>query len=316
MKGQELNTDIIDYSNYTIHIVDDSPLIITALTNILKPMNFNVNSSVNGEEALKSIHLNLPNLIILDIEMPVMNGYETISNIKRDRRTKHIPVIFLTSITKPDSIKKIFDLGASDYITKPFIVEEITARIEKEIRNIMLQNLLKEKMSKLAELLSIDSLTKTSNKMHMTSIIKRNLQKVRDKEIHSFFLMYVDIDNFDAFIRANGINATDATIKKVSMIIKRSIRDKDILAYWHGDKFMIYLNKVTNEAIDTIAKTIRENVSKASFSSNGHITCSICTGEITTNENVTTVIDRFQNSMKNSKETNKSSIVKIMDFCI
>ncbi|PHQ65873.1 MAG: diguanylate cyclase response regulator [Sulfurimonas sp.] len=316
MEGQELDINSIDYSKYTICIVDDSPLVISSLSDVLVPMNYTVHSSTNGKEALEAIHKNTPDLIILDVEMPVMDGYETITQIKENKKTKNIPVIFLTSVTKPDAIKKIFDLGASDYISKPFIVEEMLARIEKEIKNIMLQTLLKEKMSKLAELLSLDDLTKTSNKIHMTSVIKTNLQKIRDGQKKSFSLMYIDVDDFSAFIRANGINATDATIKKISMILKRSIRDKDILAHWHGDKFMIYFSETSREELDITAKAIRDKISKAPFGSNSHLTCSICMIEITTDENVTTIIEKIQKSMKDSKGRDRSSIVKIMDFDI
>jgi diguanylate cyclase (GGDEF)-like protein len=314
MEGQELDTNAIEYSKYTIHIVDDSPLVITALLNVLEPKNYIINSSSNGKEALKAINSNKPNLIILDVEMPVMDGYETITKLKENKKTKNIPVIFLTSLTKPDVIKKIFNLGASDYISKPFVVEEMLARIEKEIRNIMLQTLLKEKMSKLAELLSVDDLTKASNKMHITSIIKRNLKKIKDGQMKSFSLMYIDVDDFNAFIRVNGINASDATIKKIAMIIKRSIRDKDTLAHWHGDKFMICFTQISEEELDTTAKSIRDKISKAPFGSNGHLTCSICMVDITMDESVTRVIDRMQKSMKDSKTRNKSSIVKIIDF--
>ncbi|WP_373002078.1 PleD family two-component system response regulator [Sulfurimonas sp.] len=75
-----------------------------------------MNSSTNGKEALEAIN-NKPDLIILDIEMPIMNGYETITKLKESKKTQNIPVIFLTSPTKPNVIKKIFNLGASDYIS-------------------------------------------------------------------------------------------------------------------------------------------------------------------------------------------------------
>lgn len=77
----------------------------------------------------------------------------------------------------------LVDLCAADYICKPFVTEEILARVEKEIKNIMLQNMLKEKMSKLAEVLSLDNLTKASNKMHMTSVIKTRLRRLQEDKM-------------------------------------------------------------------------------------------------------------------------------------
>lgn len=316
MEVQDLNPNAIEYSKYTIHIVEDSPLVVRALLNILKQKNYKTNSSSNGKEALEAIDNNKPDLIILDIEMPIMNGYETITKLKENKKTKNIPVIFLTSLTKPDVIKRIFDLGAADYISKPFVAEEILARIEKEIKNIIFQTLLKEKMSKLAELLSIDPLTKTSNKMHMTSIINANLQKIQNRQKESFSLMYIDVDDFDDFVKTNDINAIEATIKKISMVIKRSIRDKDILAHWNADKFMIYFNNISKKELDITAKAIRDKISKTPFGSNSHLTCSICILDINTYNSVNTVIDRIQKSMKDSKARSKNSIVILMDFDI
>ncbi|WP_415398455.1 response regulator [Sulfurimonas sp. CS5] len=314
MEVQDLNPNVIEYSKYTIHIVEDSTLVVRALLNILKQKNYITNSSSNGKEALEAIDNNKPDLIILDIEMPIMNGYETITKLKENKKTKNIPVIFLTSLTKPDVIKRIFDLGAADYISKPFVAEEILARIEKEIKNIIFQTLLKEKMSKLAELLSIDPLTKTSNKMHMTSIINSNLQKIRNKQKESFSLMYIDVDDFDDFVKTNDINAIEATIKKISMVIKRSIRDKDILAHWNADKFMICFSNISKKELDMTAKVIRDKISKTPFGSNSHLTCSICILDINTYNSATTVIDRIQKSMKDSKARSKNSIVILMDF--
>ena len=85
--------------------------------------------------------------------MPVMDGYETIAMLKSDRKTADIPVIFHTTLREPEVIERLFNLGASDYISKPFIPLELFARIEKEIKTITLQNKLKEKMSILAETL-------------------------------------------------------------------------------------------------------------------------------------------------------------------
>ncbi|WP_294963557.1 response regulator [Sulfurimonas sp.] len=316
MQERNLDANDIEYSKYTIHIVDDSPLVITSLENILKPKKYIINSSSNGKEALEAISHKKPDLIILDIEMPVMNGYETIQKLKENKKTKNIPVIFLTALSKPDIIKKIFNLGASDYITKPFVVEEMLSRIEKEIKNIMLQTLLKEKMSKLAELLYVDPLTKASNKMHMTFLIKSKLQKIQNGQNKSFTLMYLDIDDFNNFIRVNGIDSNDSAIKKIAMIIKRSISDKDIVAHWHGDKFMICFYKISKEKIDVIAKDIRDKISKTLFNSSAHLTSSICIAQISKCENIATLIDRIENSMKDSKVTNRSSIVKIMDFAV
>ena len=176
----ETNTTQSNHDAYTIHLVDDSKVIIAGLTSVLEKEGYKVTFSINGRDAINSINENKPTLIILDVEMPIMDGYETIQLLKKDKNTANIPVIFHTTLTKPEIVKKLFKLGAADYLSKPFIPEELLARVEKEVKNITLQNKLKEKMSKLAEVLSIDPITKTSNRMHMNSMInaKINREKV------------------------------------------------------------------------------------------------------------------------------------------
>lgn len=313
MEPEVIDTDTIDYEKYTIHVVDDSPLMVTALLNVLQPKRYKVTSSTNGKNALESITKDIPDIIILDVEMPVMDGYETIQHLKKNKKTANIPVIFLTSLNKPDIIKKIFDLGASDYISKPFVEEEILARIKKEIKNIMLQDMLKEKMSKLAELLSIDKLTRVSNQIHMTSLINTSLEKIKVEKKGSFSLMYIDIDSFNYFVKKHGIALSDIALKKIAMIIKRSIRDKDKLARWNGDTFIILFQNIKEDELDVIAKSIRDNIAQTPFDSDKHLTCSISTLEITKDLNISNIIKKLQNSMQSLKKTQKSSIIKIID---
>lgn len=103
----------------TILVVDDSPDNLMLLSNLLKA-NYKVKVANSGEKALKIVHSeHKPDLILLDILMPEMDGYETLRRIKADQETKDIPVIFLTALTDAEDEKVGLGLGASDYITKP-----------------------------------------------------------------------------------------------------------------------------------------------------------------------------------------------------
>ncbi len=301
--------DTSDTKKHTIHIVDDSNLVIESLKMLLEENGYKIESSLNGKDALIAIEKNKPDLIILDVKMPVMDGQETIKHLKKSKSTKDIPVIFHTALDKPDVINNLFELGACDYIIKPFIAQELLARVKKELKNITLQNMLTEKISKLAEILSTDSLTKTSNKMHMTSIIKTKLQNLNVQKKGIFSLIYIDIDNFNNFIKINGINTLDITIKKISMIIKRSIRTKDILSHWNGDEFMVLFQHINEDELNKIACTIRDNIAKAPFGSNSHLSCSITITQILDTQDINEVLDMLQSRMKEIKKTNKNSII-------
>ena len=119
--------------NYNILIVDDVVENIQVAMNILKEDNYNFSFATNGEEALKLLKNNDFDLVLLDIMMPVMDGFEVMRRIKEDPRISDIPVIFLTAKTDIDSITKAFRLGAVDYITKPFHAEELLARVRTHL---------------------------------------------------------------------------------------------------------------------------------------------------------------------------------------
>lgn len=123
----------IDENPFKIMIVDDDPLVITALERLLFVKNYLFFSVNSGEKALQEVKEINPDLILLDIFMGGMNGYEVCQNLKGDRKVKNIPVIFLTSNTTPNDIVKGFRTGAVDYIVKPFQSEELIARLETHL---------------------------------------------------------------------------------------------------------------------------------------------------------------------------------------
>ncbi|MFA6190957.1 MAG: response regulator [Sulfurimonas sp.] len=290
-------------------MVDDSKVMIATLSSALEEKGYKVTFSLNGKDAIDWISNHKPSLIILDVEMPVMDGYETIKLLKADKETANIPVIFHTSLTKPEAIERLFNLGASDYITKPFIPVELFARIEKEINNIALQNKLQEKMSRLAEILAIDPLTKTSNKMHMTSIINAKLQKLANENRGVFSLMYIDIDNFNNFAKTHGIPESEIALKKCSMVFKRCIRDKDILSRWEADIFIILFPQIVNENLNKIATTIKENLEKVPFASHSNLSATISMVEVSESDTLNNILATLKIQNSKAKQQRKGSII-------
>ena len=116
-----------------ILIVDDIAENIKVLASILEAQNYNVKKALNGKIALRSIHSNPPDLILLDIKMPEMDGYEVCQQLKSEPQTKDIPIIFISALNEVFDKVKAFKIGAVDYITKPFQVEEVIARIESQL---------------------------------------------------------------------------------------------------------------------------------------------------------------------------------------
>lgn len=125
-----------------ILIVDDTPVNHKVLQEILTEQGYRISSAFNGEIALKSADAEPPNLILLDIVMPGMDGYEVCRVLKSNELTRHIPIIFISALTEVEDIVKAFQVGGVDYITKPFQMEEVLARVNTHLE---LQNAIREK---------------------------------------------------------------------------------------------------------------------------------------------------------------------------
>jgi len=139
-------------SKHNILIVEDSPQNIDLLVDILKP-DYKLSIVRNGEKALEHIFGgSIPDLILLDIVMPVMDGYEVCQKLKEEEKTKDIPVIFLSAKTKDDDIVKGFELGAEDYVTKPFNRTELLARVRTHLELKLVKDKIQRQLEQLKEL--------------------------------------------------------------------------------------------------------------------------------------------------------------------
>lgn len=128
--------------NFSILIVDDEPKNIQLLGSLLKEKKYEVEFATSGEETIEWIYSKPFDLVLLDIMMPGLDGYDVCAKIKSDITKKHIPIIFLTAKTESEDIVKGFEAGGSDYITKPFKTPELLARVKMHAEMKMLRGLI------------------------------------------------------------------------------------------------------------------------------------------------------------------------------
>lgn len=136
-------------SSATILIVDDTPANLRLLSRILDGAGYRIRPARNGQIALASAQSDPPDLILLDIMMPGMDGYEVCRQLKANPLTKHVPIIFISALDDVQGKVKSFELGGVDYITKPFQAEEVLARVDSHITIHQLQNSLREQVDEL-----------------------------------------------------------------------------------------------------------------------------------------------------------------------
>ena len=117
-----------------ILVIDDEEDYINLVKTIMEPLGYVISFASNGKEGMASIKNEIPDLVILDVNMPELDGYQLTEQIRRTAEIKHIPIILLTVRRKEDDKVKGLDLGADDYITKPFHPKELIARVETVLR--------------------------------------------------------------------------------------------------------------------------------------------------------------------------------------
>lgn len=123
-----------DFSQYNILMVDDVPLNLLVVTKMLSRFNFKIRTASNGVEALLKVDEEKPDLILLDILMPQMDGFETLSRLKANPDTADIRVVILSALNSTEDIVKGYNLGANDFITKPIIMEKLISCVADQLR--------------------------------------------------------------------------------------------------------------------------------------------------------------------------------------
>jgi len=237
---------------FTILIADDEKFNLDILASILSPL-YNILIARNGERALELAKQNTPDLILLDIIMPDMNGFEVITKLKESDHTVSIPVIFITGLTDPADEEQGFFLGAVDYITKPFNKAIVKARVNTHIKIV-------DQMRTIERLGLIDTLTKVSNRRGFDNRFEAEWgHSIREGNPLSFMIM--DIDKFknynDTYGHHQGDNALKAFAETAS---QTSSRANDFFARWGGEEFVMLLPNTDIYGAAEVAEKLRKNI--------------------------------------------------------
>ena len=129
-------TDIknIDLSKHTVLAVDDIPMNLLLISKILSRLNITISTATNGREALEFIEKNKPSLVLLDLMMPEIDGYEVLRRLRENPETKDLRVVILSALNSNEDIVKGFNMGANDFITKPIILEKLTSCVVTQLQ--------------------------------------------------------------------------------------------------------------------------------------------------------------------------------------
>jgi diguanylate cyclase (GGDEF)-like protein len=236
----------------TILIVDDERTNIQILDNALGN-EYNILAAMSGEQAIAVAVESLPCLILLDIILPDISGYDVCKALKSNKLTKHIPVIFVTAQSLPEDELKGLELGAIDYFRKPFLVPLIKVRIRNQIELV-------QKTAVLEQLAWIDGLTGISNRR---AFDKRYFEacKYAIRNKRSICLIILDIDFFKQYNDHYGHAQGDVVLQQVARAIAQvASRPLDLVARYGGEEFVILLTDSSEKEGALLAEKVREKI--------------------------------------------------------
>jgi two-component system, cell cycle response regulator len=249
-----------------ILVVDDHPDNVEIINARLSSRGFNIETASNGQEALEMVQANPPQLILLDVMMPLMDGYEVSRRIKNDDALPYIPIILVTARDSTADKVEGLDAGADDYLTKPINFPELEARVRSMLRIKRLQDELDEKNRELEEVnrrlrkLSItDGLTELFNHRHVHELLHEEFERTR-RNGDPMSVAMLDLDRFKAVNDTYGHPTGDVILYETARILKETAREIDMVGRYGGEEFIAILPDTDEDAAAQFAERVRQAV--------------------------------------------------------
>jgi diguanylate cyclase (GGDEF)-like protein len=254
-----------------ILVVDDHEDNVELLRARLEAWGYRVETAMDGQQALDVVDASPPDLILLDVMMPSIDGNEVARRIKQNPRLPFIPIIMQTALDSTESKVEGLEAGADDYITKPIEFAELKARVRSMLRIKRLQEELEERERQLLEanerlrhMSRTDGLTGLENRRS----IERQLDKMYahgERLSEPLSCVMCDIDRFKSVNDEHGHQAGDAVLKQFAAILKRAAREIDVVGRYGGEEFIVLLPGTVLDAAVTFAERVRKEVESHTF---------------------------------------------------
>ena len=300
-----------------IVIVDDNPDNLTLLATILREAGYRVRAAKSGAQALELISFQLPELIMLDIRMPQMDGFEVCRRLKADEKSRAIPVIFNSALDDTQDKVKGFEAGCVDYVAKPFEPAEVLARVTTQIELYRLRLKLEERNGQLR--VANENLELAARTDALTGLANRRafVEKAEDEIVRFrrtgriFSIMLSDIDNFKRFNDTHGHSCGDYVLKEVAATLRHNIRQQDSVARWGGEEFIFLLPETEAKGAAIAGEKIRSLLEATIYNYEGQslrITMTFGVSEFGENLSLDDCISRADEALYQGKAAGRNQV--------
>jgi two-component system, cell cycle response regulator len=247
-----------------ILVVDDNPDNVEIVSTRLQFRGYQVDEATDGEAALRKVQESPPDLILLDVMLPGIDGYEIARRIKNDERLPYIPIILVTARDSTQDKVMGLDAGADDYLTKPLNFPELEARVRSMLRIKRLQDELEQKNRELERLSISDGLTGLFNHRHIQHLLEEEYERAvraRDK----LTVAMLDLDRFKLVNDTFGHQAGDRVLEEFADVLRREAREIDRLGRYGGEEFIVILPETGIEDAAVFLERVRRSVARRPF---------------------------------------------------
>jgi diguanylate cyclase (GGDEF)-like protein len=300
-----------------ILVADDEPINRSLIQRRLERAGYRVMTAENGSEAVEKTLAAMPDLVILDVMMPVMDGLEACRRLKDDETTRDIPVIFLSARDETEVKVSGLSLGANDYISKPFKAEELLARVDVAMRlkherdNLRASAEEARAHAELAQERAVtDALTGLLNRYGLQRTLAREHAEARRYNRPLACLM-IDLDNFKKINDTHGHSAGDTALQQVSTILTEAVRRSDMVFRYGGEEFLALLPETDLEGAAALAEKIRGSASTRLFGDGEHVftlTLSVGAANLCGSESGNDMIVRADLALYHAKELGRNRV--------
>ena len=246
----------------TVLVVDDSAAIRLILGRTLRANGLRVVEAANGQEALTYCAVERPDLMLLDVDMPIMDGLEVLRRIAA-ADAEAVPVLMLTAQTAGQDAARAIELGAQDYLRKPCDPDELVARVRRALSLKAENDALHRRADELGEISSTDELTGLGNRRHLVQEVSA-LIAARGGSARIGVLM-VDIDHFKAVNDTHGHLAGDEVLSELAARLRATVSDNGLAVRWGGEEFVLLVTRPLTVDAAQLAEAVRLAICSAPF---------------------------------------------------
>lgn len=245
--------------DFLILVVDDLTTNLKVVGSILDRVGYCTTFATDGTQALERVQKSQPDLILLDVMMPEMNGLELCQKLTTDIRYREIPIIFLTARTETESMIEGFAKGAVDYITKPFNAAELQARVKIHLELKHTRDELKKTLVKLEKLAITDPLTGVFNRRHLLELAEQEFNRV-SRYGSPLSVLMIDADYFKQVNDNYGHAVGDETLKAIAQLTQNLLRKVDCFGRIGGEEFLAFLPETQISQAIKVAERICKSI--------------------------------------------------------